>query len=283
MNRGILALPSFPRTATLDTLLGFTLHGPIFNCDPHPGNILVDKETGPPWPPIFWCDTSWRGRYAQHVDAHEKKILLSGPFRYKNHICLAANFKAQSDEPTPCALWTGRLCVLDWGQVRQLSQPERFLPGCINFFSPAAGHPTCIPRVWRSSPFFHLFLHHDQVIAKGRNIFCLLIIWYFVILVGFVHEDLHMPRSLWPHWWRMFTFSWKAGTRNWLHHCTTMLDSGWETCETYKVVPFTNVNRWEVRFCWDTADSTFPSWLNFICLSDSFGNMTGQAFPYLRH
>ena len=28
------------------TAAGFTLHGPIFNCDPHPGNILVDKETG---------------------------------------------------------------------------------------------------------------------------------------------------------------------------------------------------------------------------------------------
>lgn len=47
-----------------------------------------------------------------------------------------------------------------------------------------------------------------------------------MILVGFVDEDLHMPRSLWPHWWRMFTFSWKAGTRNWLHRCITMLDSG---------------------------------------------------------
>lgn len=51
--------------AKLIDFYGFTLHGPIFNCDPHPGNILVDKETG-------------------------------------------------------------RLCVLDWGQVRQLSQPERF-------------------------------------------------------------------------------------------------------------------------------------------------------------
>ncbi|CAK9086151.1 unnamed protein product [Durusdinium trenchii] len=51
--------------AKLIDFYGFTLHGPIFNCDPHPGNILVEKETG-------------------------------------------------------------RLCVLDWGQVRQLSQPERF-------------------------------------------------------------------------------------------------------------------------------------------------------------
>eukprot|EP00913_Durusdinium_trenchii_P002792 g2583.t1 len=52
--------------AKLIDFYGFTLHGPIFNCDPHPGNILVEKETG-------------------------------------------------------------RLCVLDWGQVRQLSQPERLL------------------------------------------------------------------------------------------------------------------------------------------------------------
>eukprot|EP00439_Symbiodinium_sp_Y106_P006758 s2081_g1.t1 len=44
---------------------GYTLHGPIFNCDPHPGNILVEKDTG-------------------------------------------------------------RLCVLDWGQVRHLAQHERF-------------------------------------------------------------------------------------------------------------------------------------------------------------
>lgn len=33
-------------SATSATAAGFTLHGPIFNCDPHPGNILVDKETG---------------------------------------------------------------------------------------------------------------------------------------------------------------------------------------------------------------------------------------------
>ncbi|CAJ1439391.1 unnamed protein product, partial [Effrenium voratum] len=51
--------------AKLINFYGFTLHGPIFNCDPHPGNLLVEKETG-------------------------------------------------------------RLCVLDWGQVRQLAQPERF-------------------------------------------------------------------------------------------------------------------------------------------------------------
>ena len=132
MNRG-MALPSFPRTATLETSLGFTLHGPIFNCDPHPGNILVDKETGPPGPPFFDVTQVGDGDMPNMLRPMKRKILLSGPFRYKNHICLAANFKAQSDEPTPCALWTGRLCVLDWGQVRQLSQPERFLPGCINF------------------------------------------------------------------------------------------------------------------------------------------------------
>ena len=33
-------------TSATAATAGFTLHGPIFNCDPHPGNILVDKETG---------------------------------------------------------------------------------------------------------------------------------------------------------------------------------------------------------------------------------------------
>ena len=63
----------------------------------------------------------------------------------------------------------GRLCVLDWGQVRQLSQPERLLPE-MHQFSLAA-----LPFASKSLEIitaFHLFLHHDQVIAKGRNINC---------------------------------------------------------------------------------------------------------------
>lgn len=139
MNRGILALPSFPRTATLETSLGFTLHGPIFNCDPHPGNILVDKETGPPGPPFFDVTQVGDGDMPNMWMPMKRKNLLSGPFRYSPHLpgcktkLSTAHVLPKSDEPTPCALWTGRLCVLDWGQVRQLSQPERYLPGCINF------------------------------------------------------------------------------------------------------------------------------------------------------
>jgi len=56
------------KKAVLSSLLnfyGYTMHGPIFNCDPHPGNLLVDRRTG-------------------------------------------------------------KLCVLDWGQSRQLAQHERF-------------------------------------------------------------------------------------------------------------------------------------------------------------
>ena len=31
---------------TLVEYYGMTMHGPIFNTDPHPGNLLVEKSTG---------------------------------------------------------------------------------------------------------------------------------------------------------------------------------------------------------------------------------------------
>lgn len=181
MNRGILALPSFPRTATLETSLGFTLHGPIFNCDPHPGNILVDKETGPPGPPFFDVTQVGDGDMPNMWMPMKRKNLLSGPFRYSPHLpgcktkLSTAHVLPKSDEPTPCALWTGRLCVLDWGQVRQLSQPERYLPGCINFPQPLFPH--LHPRVWRSSPFFTCFFTMIKFQQRVGISFCLLIIF----------------------------------------------------------------------------------------------------------